>query len=156
MAHTRFETERREEIRRRVRLEREAVNLRAHFVQPESQPATFKARVTGHEHAFTAPKFCFNHAVSMTWLSGGVKGAPFPESGCMVQPMMYFIPLMNKEILGDLRGQILGLCREYFANTPHANPTFTAGETYIPVTGKTLDERDLELLVESSLDLWLT
>lgn len=69
---------------------------------------------------------------------------------------MVFIRPMNKESLSDLRGQILDLCRTYFANTPHANPKFIPGETYIPVTGKVLGERDLELLVESSLDLWLT
>src|SRR6185312_6656758 len=45
---------------------------------------------------------------------------------------------------------------DYFANTPHANPQFKPGETYIPVSGKVIGERDLELLIESSLDLWLT
>lgn len=69
---------------------------------------------------------------------------------------MYHLKIMSKEKLNDLRNQILGLCREYFAHTPHAQPTFTAGETYIPVTGKVLSVKDLELLVESSLDMWLT
>ncbi len=66
------------------------------------------------------------------------------------------IHLMKNTKLDDLRVQILALSREYFAQTTHANPTFEAGETYIPVTGKQLGERELELLVESSLDLWLT
>jgi len=34
--------------------------------------------------------------------------------------------------------------------------TFAPGETYIPVSGKVLDEEDLCSLLESSLDMWLT
>lgn len=63
---------------------------------------------------------------------------------------------MSNEKMNELRGKILDLCREYFRETPHANPQFMAGESYIPVTAKVLAERDLELLIESSLDLWLT
>ncbi len=63
---------------------------------------------------------------------------------------------LANEKLTELKSQILGLCREYFSHTPHARPSFVAGQTYIPVTGKVLSVRDLELLVESSLDLWLT
>ncbi len=62
----------------------------------------------------------------------------------------------SNDPLTSIRGQILGLCRDYFANTPHAKPKFVAGQTYIPVTGKVLDSEDLQMLVESSLDLWLT
>lgn len=63
---------------------------------------------------------------------------------------------MSQEKLKELRSQIVALSREYFAHTPHAQSTFVPGQTYIPVTGKVLSSIDLELLVESSLDLWLT
>ncbi len=52
------------------------------------------------------------------------------------------------------RKEILSLSRDYFASLPKKE--FIAGQTYVPVTAKTLDADDLELLVDSSLDLWLT
>lgn len=64
--------------------------------------------------------------------------------------------MQNNEKLQEIRAQILSLCQDYFRHTPHARKQFIAGETYIPVTGKVLDSRDLEFLVDSSLDLWLT
>lgn len=52
------------------------------------------------------------------------------------------------------RETVLEKVREF--HRASAKPTFVPGETYIPVTGKILDETDLVNLVDSSLDLWLT
>jgi CDP-6-deoxy-D-xylo-4-hexulose-3-dehydrase len=52
------------------------------------------------------------------------------------------------------RSQILAGARDYFNSQPKKE--FIAGETYIPVTAKTMDASDLEALVDSSLDMWLT
>ena len=38
----------------------------------------------------------------------------------------------------------------------HANKKFIPGETYIPPSGKVVDLEDLTMLVDASLDLWLT
>ena len=38
----------------------------------------------------------------------------------------------------------------------HFHKEFTPGESYIPASGKLLDEEDLHNLIESSLDMWLT
>ena len=69
---------------------------------------------------------------------------------------MIFVCVMSTEKLAQMREQFRQLSREYFALTPHASPSFTAGKTYIPVTAKQLDDRDLEMLIDSSLDMWLT
>ena len=53
------------------------------------------------------------------------------------------------------RDVIIQNCYEYF-DKEFAQKEFIAGETYIPCTGKVITARDLELLVDSSLDLWLT
>jgi CDP-4-dehydro-6-deoxyglucose reductase, E1 len=52
------------------------------------------------------------------------------------------------------RSHILTSAREYFNAQPVKE--FVAGETYIPVTSKTMDASDLEALIDSSLDMWLT
>ena len=53
------------------------------------------------------------------------------------------------------REEIFKHCREFFARE-HAPKPFIPGETYIPVTAKGLDAEDLLMLVDSSLDMWLT
>jgi CDP-4-dehydro-6-deoxyglucose reductase, E1 len=53
------------------------------------------------------------------------------------------------------REQVLESARAYFRVAHQAKP-FVPGETYIPPSGKVLDEEDLVNLVDSSLDLWLT
>jgi len=57
--------------------------------------------------------------------------------------------------MSDLRRQILDLagqyCREAFAPRP-----FVPGETPIPVSGKVFDADEMRLLVDASLDFWLT
>jgi CDP-6-deoxy-D-xylo-4-hexulose-3-dehydrase len=52
------------------------------------------------------------------------------------------------------RSQILDATRKYFDSLPKKE--FIAGQTYVPVTAKVMDSSDLELLVDSSLDMWLT
>jgi CDP-4-dehydro-6-deoxyglucose reductase, E1 len=54
-----------------------------------------------------------------------------------------------------LRAEILESCRRFF-ETAHAPRPFVPGETYIPVTVKSMAASDLEALVDASLDLWLT
>ena len=54
-----------------------------------------------------------------------------------------------------LRSEILNLARSYFKKNNPPQP-FIPGETYIPVTTKKVDEDDLECLIDSSLDMWLT
>jgi CDP-6-deoxy-D-xylo-4-hexulose-3-dehydrase len=55
----------------------------------------------------------------------------------------------------SLREGVFEKCREFFHQTQKPK-TFVAGETYIPVTAKSLDENDLIQLVDASLDMWLT
>lgn len=58
--------------------------------------------------------------------------------------------------MSSTRQQILELSKKFFSETQASKKEFVPGETYIPVTGKTLDEEDLVALMEASLDLWLT
>ena len=55
----------------------------------------------------------------------------------------------------SLREEVLQAARRYYTS---ANPQkkFVAGETYIPVTAKSVGEDELSLLVDASLDMWLT
>lgn len=52
------------------------------------------------------------------------------------------------------RTEIIRLAREYHASRPQ--PTFEPGVTYIPPSGKVLDEDDCANLIDASLDMWLT
>ncbi len=54
-----------------------------------------------------------------------------------------------------LRRQIATLVRQY-AEIAHAPPAFRPGESAVPVSGKVVGPRELELMVEASLDGWLT
>jgi CDP-4-dehydro-6-deoxyglucose reductase, E1 len=54
----------------------------------------------------------------------------------------------------ELRKEIISLARKFYREEP--KPKFTPGETYIPPSGKVLDENDCANLVEASLDMWLT
>jgi CDP-4-dehydro-6-deoxyglucose reductase, E1 len=53
------------------------------------------------------------------------------------------------------REQVLDVTRAYFRATQSPKP-FEPSVTYIPPSGKVLDEDDLVALIDSSLDLWLT
>ena len=55
----------------------------------------------------------------------------------------------------ELRTSILGLVREFHEEV-RPSTTFVPGVTPVPVAGKVLDHRELELLVDASLDGWLT
>src|SRR5437763_17087478 len=55
----------------------------------------------------------------------------------------------------DLRSRILALVAEYH-EAAFANQKFVPGETPIPVSGRVFDETDMQSLVDSALDFWLT
>jgi CDP-6-deoxy-D-xylo-4-hexulose-3-dehydrase len=52
------------------------------------------------------------------------------------------------------RQAILGLARQHLLENPR--PAFVPGESYVPVSGKVIEEDDLVALLDASLDLWLT
>ena len=54
----------------------------------------------------------------------------------------------------ELRKEIVSLARKFYLEEP--KPKFIQGKTYIPHSGKVLDENDCANLVEASLDMWLT
>jgi CDP-6-deoxy-D-xylo-4-hexulose-3-dehydrase len=55
----------------------------------------------------------------------------------------------------QLRRQILGLVAEYY-EAEFEGGKFVPGETPVPVAGRVFDARELESLVDCSLDFWLT
>lgn len=55
----------------------------------------------------------------------------------------------------ELRAQIGALAAEYFVEA-FSPREFVAGESYIPVSGKVFDEVEIQHLVDSALDFWLT
>jgi len=59
------------------------------------------------------------------------------------------------DVSSELRQQILQLVKNYSKIT-HVEKTFIPGSSLIPVSGRTFDNIDLEMLVASSLDFWLT
>ena len=72
--------------------------------------------------------------------------------------------LMNENFIADLakgrseqemRELILGLVGEY-ADTYHATKPFVANESPVPVSGKVYGPPDMQMLVDSALDFWLT
>src|SRR5271163_77220 len=54
-----------------------------------------------------------------------------------------------------LRAAVLAKTREYFA-AAYGQRTFVPGEDAAPVSGRVFDEREMEMLVDSALDFWLT
>lgn len=62
---------------------------------------------------------------------------------------------MTHQTAEDLRSQILKLSREYF-QLKHTPKPFAPGQTSLPANGKVMSADDMENLVDSSLDLWLT
>ncbi len=56
--------------------------------------------------------------------------------------------------IASSRGAVLDAARAFFRC--RAEPAFVPGQTYIPASGKVLDENDLTHLIDASLDLWLT
>lgn len=53
------------------------------------------------------------------------------------------------------RIEILEKVKEFYKEKS-LDKKFIAGETYIPASGKVLDEEDLSSLIDASLDMWLT
>ena len=53
------------------------------------------------------------------------------------------------------RKNILDQCSEYY-KTHFQKKDFIPGETFIPANGKVVDEDDLSMLIQASLDMWLT
>ncbi len=56
--------------------------------------------------------------------------------------------------MDEKRAEIIRLAREYYAARPV--PAFEPGVTYIPPSGKVIDEDDCGHLIDASLDMWLT
>jgi len=63
--------------------------------------------------------------------------------------------MAEKSRADQLRAQILRLVKEYHAEAFPERP-FLGGISTVPVSGKVFDDNELELLVDSSLDFWLT
>ena len=57
--------------------------------------------------------------------------------------------------LDGLRSEINGLVKKY-AEIAYEPKPFIAGQTAVPVSGKVIGSKELELMVEASLDGWLT
>ncbi len=65
-------------------------------------------------------------------------------------------PNLDKtENIKKLRKQIMGLVSEYYGLTHNQNKIILNQST-IPVSGKVFSETDLQMLISSSLDFWLT
>jgi CDP-6-deoxy-D-xylo-4-hexulose-3-dehydrase len=62
---------------------------------------------------------------------------------------------MNDESRLQLRTQIAGLVEKYAALSMQPNP-FVPGQTPVPPSGKLINSEELKLMVEASLDGWLT
>ena len=56
----------------------------------------------------------------------------------------------------ELREEISRLVREFFRVRQHERTRFVPGETPVRYAGRVYDHREMELLVESALDFWLT
>ena len=55
----------------------------------------------------------------------------------------------------ELRDRIRALVAEYYREA-FPSPEFVPGSSPVPISGRVFDEHELELLVDSSLDFWLT
>jgi CDP-4-dehydro-6-deoxyglucose reductase, E1 len=65
------------------------------------------------------------------------------------------VPAISVDPLSDLRSQIADLV-EQFAAISLAPKPFIPGQSVVPMSGKVLDARELQFMVEASLDGWLT
>jgi len=55
----------------------------------------------------------------------------------------------------QLRDEIRAMVKQYY-DVALAPQAFTPGQSSVPVSGKVFDATEIELLVEASLDGWLT
>jgi len=65
------------------------------------------------------------------------------------------VPSRQPRSADDIRTEIRSLVAEYFA-AAFPTPDFVPGQTPVPVSGKVFDHTELQSLVDSSLDFWLT
>ena len=56
----------------------------------------------------------------------------------------------------DLKAKILELTREYYQVVHAPKKEFTPGKSFVNYGGRFFDEKEMEYLVDSSLDFWLT
>jgi CDP-6-deoxy-D-xylo-4-hexulose-3-dehydrase len=61
----------------------------------------------------------------------------------------------NQSRANALRDRIRALVGEYY-HEAFPTPAFQPGSSPVPISGRVFDEQELELLVDSSLDFWLT
>jgi CDP-6-deoxy-D-xylo-4-hexulose-3-dehydrase len=69
--------------------------------------------------------------------------------------MMATAKTRTRKTAGQLRDEVKALVKEYY-EVAFAPTAFNPGESSVPVSGKVFDSAELELLVEASLDAWLT
>lgn len=62
---------------------------------------------------------------------------------------------INFQNTDQIRAQIAALVKQYAEKT-YAPKPFVPGETAVPVSGKVIGEKELQYMVEASLDGWLT
>ena len=63
--------------------------------------------------------------------------------------------LDNNEEAESLRKKIIDLVKDYFFLV-HKKSKFVPGESFIPYSGKVFDEKEIQFLISSGLDFWLT
>ena len=64
-------------------------------------------------------------------------------------------PVATTKTASQLRDEVRVLVKQYYA-AAFAPQEFLPGQRSVPVSGKVFDSTELELLVEASLDAWLT
>ena len=69
--------------------------------------------------------------------------------------MLENLNLDKTEESSKLRQDILNLVKKY-TKSAHSNKTFVSGKSMIPVTGKVYGDMEMQMLVSSALDFWLT
>ena len=62
---------------------------------------------------------------------------------------------LDAEDTAKIRNEIMTLISKY-AESAHAEKPFIPGKSLIPVSGKVFGEAEIQMLVSSSLDFWLT
>lgn len=87
------------------------------------------------------------------------KPTVFPASKQMVFSPRFFagrVGSVKTACLDAVLRQVLALQAEQFGNAVHTVKPFTAGASTVPASGKVLGAKELQYLVEASLDGWLT
>ena len=59
------------------------------------------------------------------------------------------------EVSAHLREKIMDLVKEYYSTT-HKKSNFIPGKSFVPYSGKVFDEKEIQFLISSGLDFWLT